>query len=67
MASPESKGIWGQRAIAGVEGVASIGSLINAVKTLIQGGISGSVAIWGAVGILLGIDAKNRWAKTNKK
>lgn len=66
MASPESKSIWGQRAIAGVEGLASAGSLINAVRILILGGISGSVAIWGAVGILLGIDAKNRFAKTNK-
>ncbi len=68
MASPESKGgIWGQRAIAGVEGVASIGSLITAVRTLMQGGISGPVAIWTAVGILLGIDAKHRLDTTTKK
>lgn len=63
MASPESKAIWKNKAIAGGEFLLSGASLVKAVQTLLSAGISGTVAIWGALGILVGIDAKNRWSK----
>ena len=63
MASPESRAMWKNKAIAGGEFVLSGGSLIKAVQTLLSVGFSGPVAIWGALGMLVGIDAKNRWSK----
>jgi hypothetical protein len=64
MASPENK--WGQRAVAGAEFVGAGASFIAMVTTVVETGISPIVAIWGVLGLALGIDAKNRWAKTNK-
>lgn len=64
MANPENK--WGQRAIAGAEFVGAGVSFLKVVQTLLSAGISAPVAIWGGLGLLLGIDAKNRWVKTNK-
>ena len=65
MASPEYKR-WGQRALAGAEIAVAAGSFIEMVQTFVSAGFSPLVAIWGGLGLLLGVDAKNRWAKTNK-
>lgn len=64
MPSPESK--WGSRIGAGAEFAASGVSFVKMVQTFVSAGFSPMVAIWGGLGLLLGIDAKNRWAKTNK-